>query len=181
MMAQSEMLRFGTCEQELKRRLIDFMDEHVNWDKEEQDYLAITEDQIIIKHPSIQPVRRFAGERSPQMEQNALVANMKDDDCEFDIRLDVESKAAATVVRERVINIPRKMKHLEQEKAQLLLQEKTVARKKNLRHKAATVSTAKNDTLLRFMSTSGSATIGKNVVARNALDPLPTPLTSYRL
>ena len=45
---------------------------------------------------------------------------------------------------------------------------KSVARKKNLRQKAATVSTAKNDTLLRFMSTSGSATIGKNVVARNA-------------
>ena len=45
---------------------------------------------------------------------------------------------------------------------------KTVARKKNLRHKAATVSTAKNDTLLRFMSTSGSATMRKNVVARNA-------------
>ena len=38
---------------------------------------------------------------------------------------------------------------------------KTVARKKNLRHKAGTVSTAKNDTLLRFMSTAGSATIGK--------------------
>ena len=32
---------------------------------------------------------------------------------------------------------------------------KTVARKKNLRHKAGTVSTAKNDTLLRFMSTPG--------------------------
>ena len=45
---------------------------------------------------------------------------------------------------------------------------KTVARKKNLRHKAGTVSTAKNDTLLRFMSTAGSATIGKNVLARNA-------------
>ena len=45
---------------------------------------------------------------------------------------------------------------------------KPIARKKNPRQKAGTVSIAKNDTLLRFMSSAGGATVGKNVLARNA-------------